>query len=305
MRWFDFIAITLLFLILILGLYLLWINLPQEPVQYEEYRAAIEQDLPLQSSQFYPNMRYPDKEISFYLSDSCSQKKKSDFREAVKILEESTILNFVEATQDNAQIKITCSNISPEPQQEDHFIAGEGGPSLFLNTTKYAIIVSGEVALYRPDTCEIPQIALHELLHALGFDHNSDENSIMYPVTNCGQELDNYIISEINRIYSEPSLSDLAIESVQANKSGRYLNFDATISNLGLKTMKSSVLEIIVNNELVKEFEIGEIDLGAKRHLVVTNLRLPRDSEKITLSIKTTQVEITKENNEIEIKPSD
>ncbi len=304
MRILDFIAMLIISLLLITGLYLLWQNLPGENVKYKQYEAQISQDLPIKAGQFYSDMRYPDKEISYYLSISCSSKKKTDFKEAVELIESKTILNFVESTSNDAQITITCSNLAPEPQEEGHFIAGEGGPSIFLNTSRFAIIMSGKIALYRPETCGTPQIATHELLHALGFDHNSNKESIMYPITNCGQKLDQYIIDDINNLYATPSLPDLEIESVQANQTGRYLNFDITISNLGLKSMKEATLEVLANSELVKEFEIGEIDVGAKRHLSVTNLRLPRNIDKIVLSAKTTQSELSLDNNEVEIGPA-
>lgn len=304
MKLLDFIAILVLSALLITGLYLLWQNIPTEPIEFQKYHSQVEQNLPVESSQFYPNMRYSESQIKYYLSDSCSQKKKSDFREGTKLIELNTILNFVESSSDDAQIKVTCTNLAPPPSQEGHFIAGEGGPSLFLNTTRYAIIIQGEVALYRPETCDTPQVSTHELLHALGFDHNKNKESIMYPITDCKQKIDPYIIEEINRLYSEPSLPDLEIESVEANKSGRYLNFDITIANIGLKGMKSSTLQVIANNEMIKEFEVGEIEIGAKRHLSVTNLRLPRNADKITLLVKTTQIEIDKKNNEVEIKPT-
>ena len=114
---------------------------------------------------------------------------------------------------------MSCSDITPEPTQKDHFVAGEGGPTLVINTTVYAIILEGKIALYRHEICDEPQIALHELLHALGFDHNSNSKSIMYPITNCAQELDDYIVQTINQLYSVPSRGDLLIEEIDANKS--------------------------------------------------------------------------------------
>ncbi len=303
MRILDLIAILILVFLLFSGLYLLWQNLPTEPVEFQEYRAQVEQDLPSQSIQFYPNMRFPDSQITYSLSESCSQKKKSDFKNAVKILQASTILKFVEIQDTEAQIRVTCSNLAPEPAQEGHFIAGEGGPSLFLNSTKYSIILKGEVALYRADSCETPQISTHELLHALGFDHNKNQDSIMYPITNCKQNIDKYITDEINRLYGEPSLPDLEIESLEANKSGRYLNFEVTIANIGLKNMKNSTLQVSTNSEIVENFDIGELDIGSKRHLSVKNLRLPKNSGNIDFIVKTTQIELDKKNNQVTIAP--
>lgn len=300
----DFFAILILLVLLAAGLYLLWTNLPGEPVEFQRYQAQIEQNLSLKSVQFYPNMRFSDAQITYSLSETCSQKKKADFHAAVELVEANTILKFAEVSADNPDIRVTCSNISPEPEQEGHFIAGEGGPSLFLNTTKYAIIVRGEVALYRSDTCDTPQIATHELLHALGFDHNKNQNSIMYPITKCNQKIDKYIVDEINRIYSEPSLPDLEIESVEANKTSRYLNFDVTIANIGLREMKNSTLQVWTNGKLIKEFEVGEIDIGAKRHLSVTYMRLPSNSGSITFVIKDSQAELNRENNKVEVLPA-
>jgi hypothetical protein len=300
----DFLIVIVLCMLLITGLYLLWLNLPQQQVEYQRYQAVMAQNLSLKSSQFYPDMRYPDKEITFHLSDTCSNKKKNDFRDAITILEQRTILSFLETNDAKAQITITCSNLAPKPDQEGHFIAGEGGPALFLNTSKYAIIISGEIALYRPETCEIPQIALHELLHALGFDHNSNPESIMFPITDCKQTLDPGIVNEINRLYAQPSLPDASVESIEANQTGRYLNFEIVIANYGLKTLNASTLEITTNNQKVKDFEIGEVEVGARRHLTVTNLYLPRNANRITFAVQTPQAEITKDNNIVEIVPN-
>jgi hypothetical protein len=304
MRWFEFIAVILLLILLVGALYLLWTYIPTEQVEYEAFKAEVSQDLPTSSAQFYPNMRYPNQELTFVLSDACSEKKKKDFREATQILETKTILKFIETTSEESDITISCSKVAPKPEQEDHFVAGEGGPSLFINTSRYATILEGEIALYRAETCDTPQVALHELLHALGFDHNSNENSIMFPVTNCDQTVDSEITSEINRLYSQPALADLTIESIDANKSGRYLNFDVVIANNGLKSVPSSSLDIETNNELLKTFDIGDIEIGAKRHLTVSNFRIPRNAEQIKFISQTTQQEISKENNAATIRTS-
>ena len=124
----------------------------------------------------------------------------------------------------------------------------------------------------------------------------------MFPVTNCKQTLDKEIVEEINKLYSPPSLADLAIEKIEANKTGRYLNFELMIGNSGLKKLNSATIEIIVEDEIIKTFTIGEVDIGAKRRLTVSNLRLPRNADEIKFSAKTSEPEITKENNEAIIK---
>lgn len=299
MRRVEFATIILLVILLAGALYLLWTFIPTEQVEFEAYKAEVSQNLPTQSAQFYPNMRYPNSELTYKLAETCSTKKRNDFKEAVKTLESATILTFKEISSEKPDITISCTNLAPEPEQENHFVAGEGGPSLFINTTRYATILEGEIALYRAETCDTSQVALHELLHALGFDHNSNEESIMFPVTNCDQTLDKEITAEINLLYSQPSLADLAIEKIVANKSGRYLNFEFVVVNTGLKSIGSSTMEITVEGKLIETFQIGEIDIGAKRRLTVSNLRLPRNTEKIKFTAITSEQEITKENNEV------
>jgi hypothetical protein len=302
MRFVDFLILLVLFAFLLAGVYFLWLNLPTESLDFEQYHANISQQLPYESSQFYTSMRYVDKKISYYLSNTCGAKKKKDFKEATKILEAKTILNFEQSTSTDSEIEVTCSNIGPEPTEKGHFVAGEGGPSVIINASIYSVILSGKIALYRVEECEEPQIALHELLHALGFDHNSNQQSIMYPITNCEQSIDQEIIEEINFLYNQESAADLIIESVTANKSGRYLSFEASIANYGLQDVKSSTLNLIIDNKIIKTFTIGNLDIGAKRNLSVVNLKIPKNTEKITLEVETSQKEITEKNNQATIK---
>jgi len=302
MRWLETITIILLVTLLVGALYLLWTYIPTEQVEFEAYKAEVSADLPTKSSQFYPNMRYPKSEITFFLSSACSNKKKKDFREATKILESTTILKFSETPSEEHDITISCSNVAPKPDQENHFVAGEGGPSLFINTSRYATILEGEIALYRAETCDTPNIALHELLHALGFDHNSNEDSIMFPLTDCDQTIDSEITSEINRLYSQPALADLTIDSIDANKSGRYLNFELIVANIGLLKIETSSVDIIANNEVIKTFDLGDMNIGAKRHLTVSNLRIPKNADEIKFVAITSVQEISKENNEATIR---
>lgn len=297
MKVFDFFILVVLFLLLISGGYLLYLHYTAEDVALEEFRAQIGTELPRSSNQFYSNMRYPSSEISYSLSQSCSVKRRADFLRGVEYLEERTILDFYEVSRD-AEISVVCSNLAPRPDEEGHFIAGEGGPSFIINSSKYSVITSGRIALYRPETCEESKIAVHEMLHALGFDHNGNEESIMFPITNCDQELDQEIIDEIRRLYSEPSVGDLLIENIVANITGRYLNFDITVANVGLRDITDSGLYIYVGGEVVEQFELKDIDLGAKRHLSVTNLRVPRGTQNVRFLVRTSEPELTTANNE-------
>jgi hypothetical protein len=304
MRFLDFLVLLILLAFLFIGLYFLWYNLPDQTVDFTTFKGNISQNLPENSAQFYPNMRYVEKEISYKLSDKCSPKKTQDFEMATKILEQKTILSFYNS--DKPQILISCENVSPKPDKEGHFVAGEGGPENIINASNFAIILNGTIAFYRPESCEKPQIAIHEILHALGFNHNNNTNSIMFPFTNCEQTVDQEIIDEINRIYSSESLPDLVIESLIANKSGPYLNLKAVISNIGLKEVKYSTLLIKSGDKEIDKIKIEELDFGAKRLLTIQNLRIQRHTTEITIEIITSLDEISKSNNiaVIELLPS-
>ncbi|MEK6818923.1 MAG: M12 family metallopeptidase [Nanoarchaeota archaeon] len=295
MRFTDFIVLFSLFAFLLSSLYLLWLNLPQETIEFKSYNAEITENLSLKSSQFYPRMRYRNSEISYNLAENCSLKKQKDLEEAVRTLEQKTILQFYKS--DEPEIIITCSNIQPKDDERNFFIAGEGGPTLVINATKYSVILEGKISLYRAENCETPQVAIHELLHSLGFDHNNNKKSIMYPVTDCEQEIDEYIIEEIKELYSENSEPDLVIEKVEANKTGSYVNLEVSMSNQGLQDIKNSSLKIIIKNDLIKNFDVGSFDIGSKRTLNIKNLKIPKETTEITIITKTEKIETNEENN--------
>jgi hypothetical protein len=297
MRIVDLLIFVLLIVLLGIGVYL-WMGFPFKTIEYSRFSANI--SAPEKSVQFFPSMRYEDREISYYIEERCDMEKSKDARDAFSILSDKTILSFYEVGQE-PEIRIFCSEIAPEPEEEGHFVAGEGGPSEVINASIYSVIFSGKVSLFRADDCIEPQIAVHEILHALGFDHNNNKNSIMYPITSCEQIIDEYIIEEINSLYRVNSAPDLLIESVNANKSGRYLNFDITVANLGLKRSMDSSLRIFSNGGEVKNFDLGELEVGTRKVLSVQNLRLGWRGDEISFAVETDEDEISNENNAVKL----
>ena len=290
----DIIVLLLLLGVLGFGVYVLFQYLPLGGTQHQAFSVNFSSEIS-GNYQFYPNMRYPDKSISYTIEDACSEKKKDDVVMAFGILQEKTVLSFYQSG--NGMIRILCSNIAPKPEDEGHFVAGEGGPTEIINTTLYSVILSGKISLYRNEKCPTPNVAIHEILHAFGFDHNNNESSIMYPVTDCSQELDDYIVGEIERLYSADSLPDLLVSKVEANRTGRYLNFEIIVGNYGLKDSVGSSLIISANEENIKEIDLGKVPIGTRKILNVQNLRLPRDSQTVLFQVNTNEEELSKENN--------
>ena len=292
-----------------LGIYVMLGELPFNNKVYTPFsanysgvlRGATDVNASNQITQFYPNMRFKDKSISYRLESACTQTKWANIERAFSILSERTVLSFYHST-DNPEIRVMCSEVSPEAKEKGHFIAGEGGPSEIINTTNFAVILNGRISLYKDERCDEPHIAIHEILHALGFDHYNSTNSILYPITGCDQKIDGEIIKKINLLYSISPIPDLAITALEANRTGRYLNFNITVSNVGLADSKNAWLDIYIQNRKIANFTLGKLEVGMKKLLFVQNVRLPGDSESIVFSVESDDSEeLDLENNRAEI----
>jgi hypothetical protein len=254
------------------------------------------QNLTLESEQFYPNLRYQDKNIKYSISDSCDAKKRKSAEDAFSVISELTILNF-EEDKANPEIAILCSDIAPSADEKNHFVAGEGGPSKIIDTGNFEVILFGKVSLYRTDVCEEPKVAEHEILHALGFDHNSNRDSILYPITDCKQQIDQDIIEDINRLYSVPSLPDLVIDEVSAERTGKYIGFKINISNKGLIDSNDAILYVYSSDKEIYNYLLSDMGMGKRKVLTITNLFSISASDMLRFEIKTPENEISKDNN--------
>lgn len=296
----------LFLLILILGLcgYYIYENFPNKPTNFntfslENNTPLVENNLP--SKQFYKRMRYADGIIDYHISESCTLEKENSMEEAFEIIESKTLISFNPVTQNNAELSILCSDVSPEAGQENYFVAGEGGPSKVIDSQLYSVILEGKISLFREAECDNPNVAIHELLHALGFDHNNNKDSILYPTLDCGQEIDQEIIESINKLYKDESLPDLVFSLANATKSGRYLNFHIEILNQGLQVSVPLKVAVYSDEKFVEDFDLGAISIGAKKILDVENLAVSSKSKKIDFVVDYDETirEIYENNNKI------
>jgi len=253
------------------------------------------------SMQYYPNMRFPETNISYKIS-GCPLQKENEMESAFGIIENLTTLRFYPVT-DGEEISVTCEEENIPGENFGFFIAGEGGPTNITKSGNFAVISYGQILLIRNSDCPKPNIATHELLHVLGFQHSTNPENIMYNVTNCDQTIGEDTIQLINNLYSTPSYPDLAFENVSATMSGRFLNLDLTVTNEGLTDAGNSILEIYADGNLAKELNLEPIKSGYGRIIHMENIWVPQINVKeIELDIASNFSELDKENNKINLE---
>ncbi len=312
----DFIIILLFFVVFGLGIFLVFLVFIPDTTVYEANKNS-EQNFKDESlklservfgsvQQFYPNIRFPEKEITYALDPACDTKKEENIITAFSILSAKTVLKFIpEMGKKEPRIRVLCSDISPNSDKRGHFVAGEGGPSELVNVSEYYVILESKISLYRTDSCSEPKVALHEILHALGFNHTSDSQSIMYPISFCNQQLDESIIQEINRLYSVPSYPDLTIDSVNVNRVGSYLMFQINVSNVGFYPVYEANVSVYENGKFIKSFSLTDypLPIGSTKILSVKNLKVSKDSTNFEFFVESynPRSEIRVDNNRMEV----
>jgi len=309
----NIILFLLVVVVLLIGAYFLYLNLPGSP---ENLKVIIKQpksgtgNLSYETKQFYPNMKFNHNSISYNIDIQCDEEKRNRMLEAFNELEERVgIISFYPASN-NPDIEVSCSEDSKHLIKEDYFIAGEGGAKEIIQTGRYNVITQGIILLHtnpqRAKECDWPNIELHELLHVFGFAHSSNSNSLMYPyLESCNQKLDEAIIDDLKKLYSEDNLADLYFEQASAVEKGRYLDFNITVKNSGVIDADSVSLTVLDSGNKVDEFDLKDIAFGAGVSFYVENLKLKsRSSKDIELVIDLDDLieEIDEDNNVAELK---
>lgn len=249
--------------------------------------------------QFYQNMRYPDSKISYQIYD-CPLQKKNDMERAFNIIANESIINFYSVNNDE-QISINCD--SGNKIEEGLFIAGEGGPTNITQAGNFNVILHGSILLIRDSKCETPNVAIHELLHTLGFDHSENSNNIMYPISRCSQTIGEDIFKLIDELYLFQSYADLVFENVSAIMNGRYLDVEMSIRNNGLKDSEKAKVIIYADEKFVKEIDLDILEIGYGRKITLGNIWVSQvNVEELEFFIDSSFNELEKKNNKIILK---
>src|SRR3989344_2777851 len=101
---FDVVIVIFLVGVLGLGVYVLYLNWPSDPVEYESFSANYQFNVS-GNKQFYSNMRYKESRISYSIEPICNEKKREDVLSTLSILTSRTVLNFYESAN-NPEIRV-------------------------------------------------------------------------------------------------------------------------------------------------------------------------------------------------------
>ena len=294
------IFLSLLFILIVVGLLAFYWFFPLNDIEFSIGDRNSNFSLPGEGldtkGQFYSNMRYLNSDITYSITN-CSLQKKGEMEQAFDILENKTILRFY-LVNFNEELSVTCD---PKPRiEEGLFIAGEGGPTNTTKVGEFYVIFNGKVLLLRESDCDKPNIAIHELLHSLGFKHSNNKNNIMYNVSNCNQEIGEDSLKIINELYSIPSYPDLSVNNASAILHKRFLDLNLSIENIGLKNSGSFKVLVYVDNKKIKEIELANTEIGRGWVLSFSNiLVLDLNVNEIKIIVEYNGEELDKRNNEI------
>ena len=222
-----FLILTILFLS-----YYIYLNIPRNPEKLNiNNDPSFETIITSEVKQFYPNMKFNHNKISYIIGKDCNSEKRLKMEKAFQELSSNVpILVFYES-ESSPEIKISCTKNDEINIDEKHFTAGEGGAKEIIQTERFNVINKGLIYLHelndkKLNDCLNPNIELHELMHVFGFGHALNENSLMFSlIKSCDQKLDDDIISELIRLYSEPNQPDLYFSNISVIKKGIYLDF--------------------------------------------------------------------------------
>ena len=311
-------VILLVILVIIgykLGQIIIELNSPVTPVINETKLT-----LPLQPSS-NTTLRWNHFPLTVYIDSSSVKSEYVDnFRESLELWQSSTdnFVSFFVVTSIDADITVEWV-----PRLKENSTDALGNTDLkFINISGVGLIQNAKIELLtKSDSRQLSRIdmtnlALHEIGHALGLSHSSNEEDIMYPIltipSNAIKEISATDLQELQKSYAQPAKPDLRIAEVNVTKATLkrfgttfYLvDISMIIENVGLTDAASVVLEIDTENEKVKQENLPSMDVGNKLSVIFGNVRVNNEFSTIKLVLDSANLidELNEENNFVMLK---
>ncbi|MEI6849863.1 MAG: matrixin family metalloprotease, partial [archaeon] len=272
-----------------------------------------------EQNQLAKNMRYLSNTIKYSIQSNCPDYKKEAVITSLNNIAKNTILKFVNVNDNSANLKISCQD-QIEKDTDGTTILGMGKAGEYYTFDDFSVIMTpGTLIIYNvpSDTsgqpvCVLSNTVVHEILHTLGFGHNSDPNSIMYFAASKNSDfcrsgnIDQYIIDILNTAYSIPSLPDIVISQPTITKSDNNLYVGFVLYNNGLVDFNGDIKVMVsIGSKTIETFDLGsrtdfKVGHGFKQGSYVASSKIPSGSE-VKLSVITSVKEISLNNNQVSI----
>ncbi len=254
---------SMLVLTLVLGLVILNNNL-SERVNIVSFTGNIIEDDFIKNETY----RFNSTDISYSISKNCSRSQTVNAVKAFDIINNVTILNFYKK-EFNEDIYVEC--LDPNKTIEQNNILAEGGPDKYMEINDIKVIQHGIVKLYDDEDCNKPITVMHEIFHVLSYEHSSDVDDIMYPISYCDQRINDYLIEDIHKTYNGSLYPDLTYQFIFLSPHNNFIDIDVEIINDGYVTAEN-IIFYIDSKSLNRVVDIGIIKSKEGKKIKLRNL---------------------------------
>jgi len=260
-------------------------SLPQLPsiqftpeVKQERLKAEFIVPSPLE----YPNLRWNHMPISvlIYTRTASESSYPSDVKFALDKWRDATngVISF-ELTE-NKDADITIEWV--KKLKSESLDAAGNTDIKFFNQTKFKILTKADIQLLNVvegqelTNFDMTNLAVHEIGHALGLNHNDAEDSIMNPTLKIPSKeikaitrpeiqplLDTYRILPKPDLYVSPNSTVTKIFDKYLFKENYYINATIAVENIGMVNSANIKILIKADDMIVREDESPEIPLGS------------------------------------------